>query len=212
MDTKDLKLKFKELMGKEITIQGWIRNHRKQKEFGFIDFYDGTSFGVVQVIYEKDLSNFDEIQKFLVGSAVTVKGIVKESNGNQDFEIKATNIILEGASVDDYPIQPKRHTTEFLREQAYLRPRTALFNSVFKVRSVAAYAIHKYFQENNYVYVHTPLITSNDGEGAGQMFQVTTLDLDRIAKNGKVEYNKDFFGKKVGLAVTGQLEGETYAM
>ena len=142
MDTKDLKLKFKELMGKEITIQGWIRNHRKQKEFGFIDFYDGTSFGVVQVIYEKDLSNFDEIQKFLVGSAVTVKGIVKESNGNQDFEIKATEIILEGDSKDDYPIQPKRHTTEFLREQAYLRPRTALFNSVFKVRSVAAYAIH----------------------------------------------------------------------
>ena len=111
MDTKDLKLKFKELMGKEITIQGWIRNHRKQKEFGFIDFYDGTSFGVIQVIYEKDLNNFDEIQKFLVGSAVTVKGIVKESNGNQDFEIKATNIILEGASVDDYPIQPNRHTT-----------------------------------------------------------------------------------------------------
>ena len=161
MDTKDLKLKYKELMGKEITIQGWIRNHRKQKEFGFIDFYDGTSYGVIQVVYEKDLDNFDKVQKFLVGSAVTIKGIVTESNGNQDFEIKATSIILEGSSLEDFPIQPKRHTVEFLREQAYLRPRTNLFNSVFKVRSVAAYAIHKYFQENNFVYVNTPLITSN---------------------------------------------------
>ena len=212
MDTKDLKLKFKELMGKEITIQGWIRNHRKQKEFGFIDFYDGTSFGVVQVIYEKDLSNFDEIQKFLVGSAVTVKGIVKESNGNQDFEIKATEIILEGDSKDDYPIQPKRHTTEFLREQAYLRPRTALFNSVFKVRSVAAYAIHKYFQDNGFVYFHAPLITASDCEGAGEMFQVTTLDLERVAKDGKVDYSKDFFNKPAALTVSGQLQAETFAM
>ena len=212
MDLKDLKLNYRELLGKKVTIQGWIRNHRRQKEFGFIDFYDGTSFGVVQVVYEKDLSNFNEIQKFLVGSAVTINGTVVESKGNQDFEIKATSIKLEGTSTDDYPIQPKRHTVEFLREQAYLRPRTNLFNSVFKVRSTAAYAIHKYFQENNYVYVNTPLITSNDGEGAGQMFQVTTLDLDKVAKSGKVDYDKDFFGKKVGLAVTGQLEGETYAM
>jgi len=212
MDTKELNKEYEKLMGKEVTIQGWIRNHRRQKEFGFIDFYDGTDFGTVQVIYEKTLSNFDEIQKFLVGSAVTIKGIVSESNGNQAYELKATEVILEGASTEEYPIQPKRHTAEFLREQAYLRPRTALYNSVFRVRSKAAYAIHKYFQDNNFVYVNTPLITSSDCEGAGEMFQVTTLDLDRIAKTGKVEYNKDFFGKHTSLTVSGQLEGETYAM
>ena len=212
MDTKELNKEYEKLMGKEVTIQGWIRNHRRQKEFGFIDFYDGTDFGTVQVIYEKTLSNFDEIQKFLVGSAVTIKGIVSESNGNQAYELKATEVILEGASTEEYPIQPKRHTAEFLREQAYLRPRTALYNSVFRVRSKAAYAIHKYFQDNNFVYVNTPLITSSDCEGAGEMFQVTTLDLDKIAKTGKVEYNKDFFGKHTSLTVSGQLEGETYAM
>lgn len=212
MDVKDLNLKYEDLIGKEVTIQGWIRNHRRQKEFGFIDFYDGTDFGVVQIVYEKDLDDFEEIQKILVGSAIRVTGKIVKSNGNQDYEIKAINIKLEGASADDFPIQPKRHTIEFLREQAYLRPRTALFNSIFRVRSIAAYAIHKYFRENNYVYVHTPLITANDGEGAGQMFQVTTLDLNKVASNGKVNYDKDFFGKKVGLAVTGQLEGETYAM
>ena len=212
MDTKELKQNYKELIGKEVIIQGWIRNHRRQKDFGFIDFYDGTSYGTIQVVYDNKLKNFDDIQKYLVGSAITVKGTLVESQGNQDFEIQAKDIILEGKSLDDYPIQPKRHTKEFLREQAYLRPRTNLFNAVFKVRSVAAYAIHKYFQERNYTYVHTPIVTDNDGEGAGQMFQITTLDLERIAKSGKVDYSKDFFGKKVGLCVTGQLEAETFAM
>ena len=211
MDTKELKENYKQLLNKEITLQGWIRNHRRQKDFGFIDFYDGTSYGTVQVVYGNDLNNFDDIQKYLVGSAITVKGMLVESSGKQDFEIQASDIILEGNSADDYPIQPKRHTNEFLREQAYLRPRTNLFNSVFKVRSIAAYAIHKYFQERNYTYVHTPLITASDAEGAGEMFKVTTLDLEKI-KDGKVDYSKDFFGKEASLTVSGQLEAETFAM
>lgn len=212
MDAKELNEKYEELIDKEVVLQGWIRNHRRQKEFGFIDFYDGTCFGTIQIVYEKNLDNFDEIQKFLVGSAITVKGVVAASNGNQPFEIKATNIKLEGASTEEFPIQPKRHTTEFLREQAYLRPRTALFNSVFRVRSTASYAIHKFFQDKGFVYVNTPIITASDCEGAGEMFQVTTLDLDRVAKDGKVDYSKDFFGKKASLTVSGQLEAETYAM
>ena len=211
MDTKELKEQYKDLLGKEVTLQGWIRTHRKQKEFGFINFYDGTSFGTVQVVYDNKLKNFEDIQKYLVGSAITVKGIVTESQGNQDFEVQAKDIILEGKSTEDYPIQPKRHTNEFLREQAYLRPRTNLFNAVFKVRSIAAYAIHKYFQERNFTYVHTPIITASDAEGAGEMFQVTTLDLQRI-KDGKVDYSKDFFGKQASLTVSGQLEAETFAM
>ena len=203
MDLKELNLKYEDLMGKEVTIQGWIRNHRKQKEFGFIDFYDGTDFGTVQVVYEKDLSNFNDIQKYLVGSAITVVGVVSKSNGNQPFEVKAIKIKLEGASSEDFPIQPKRHTNEFLREQAYLRPRTNLYNSVFRVRSTAAYAIHKFFQENGFVYVNTPLITASDCEGAGEMFQVTTLDIEN---DKKIDYSKDFFGKKTSLTVSGQLQ------
>ena len=198
---------------KEVTVSGWIRNHRKQKEFGFIDFNDGTYFKSLQIVYDNKLKNFDEIQKLHIGSAITVKGkIIKSEGKGQSIEMKMKDFVLEGDCPEDYPIQPKRHTREFLREQAYLRTRTNLFGAVFRVRSVAAYAIHKYFQDNGYVYVHTPIITANDGEGAGQMFQVTTLDLDRIAQSGKVDYSKDFFNKKVGLAVTGQLEGETYAL
>ncbi len=212
MDAKELMENYLKLMDEKVTLQGWIRNHRRQKEFGFIDFYDGTCFGTIQIVYEKDLDNFDDVQKFLVGSAITVEGIVSKSNKNQNFEIKATKIKLEGKSTDDYPIQPKRHTNEFLREQAYLRPRTALYNSVFRVRSVAAFAIHKFFQENGFVYVNTPIITASDCEGAGEMFQITTLDLDRVAKEGKVDYSKDFFGKQASLTVSGQLEAETYAM
>ena len=211
LDVRDL---FKnDYVGKEITVNGWIRNHRKQKEFGFIDFNDGTFFENLQIVYDNSLKNFDDIQKLHIGSAITAKGVLVKSEGKQDFELKASNIILLGDCPDDYPLQSKgRPTREFLREIAYLRPRTNLFKAVFKVRSVAAYAIHKFFQEKDYVYVHTPIITANDGEGAGQMFQVTTLDLDRVAKNGEVDYNKDFFNKKVGLAVTGQLEGETFAL
>ena len=211
IDVKDLLLN--DYIGKEVTVQGWIRNHRKQKDFGFIDFNDGTFFKNLQMVYDNELSNFDELQKLHIGSAITVTGTVVKSEGaGQTVELKVKDLKLEGDCPEDYPIQPKRHTREFLREQAYLRPRTNLFGAVYRVRSVAAHAIHTFFQENNYVYVHTPLITANDGEGAGQMFQVTTLDLDRVAKDGKVDYSKDFFNKKVGLAVTGQLEGETYAM
>ena len=207
------KLYEEDYIDKEVTVEGWIRNHRKQAHFGFIDLNDGTCLKNLQIVYEDDLSNFNEISKLKIGSAITATGILKKSlNNNQAFELKLASYVLEGDCPDDYPIQPKRHTREFLREVAYLRPRTNLFNAVFRVRSLAAYAIHKYFQENGYVYVHTPLITANDGEGAGEMFQVTTLDLERIAKTGKVDYEKDFYNKKVGLTVTGQLEGETFAM
>jgi len=211
IDVKDL---FKnDFINKEVTVQGWIRNHRKQKDFGFIDFNDGTFFKNLQIVYDNSLENFEEIQKLHIGSAITAYGLIIKSEGSgQSIEMKLTSLKLEGDCPENYPIQPKRHTREFLREQAYLRMRTNLFGAVFRVRSVAAHAIHTFFQDNGYVYVHTPLITANDGEGAGQMFQVTTLDLDRIAKDGKVDYSKDFFNKKVGLAVTGQLEGETYAM
>ena len=211
IDVKDL---FKnDYIEKEVTVQGWIRNHRKQKDFGFIDFNDGTCFKNLQIVYDNTLDNFEDIQKLHVGCAISARGLIIKSEGaGQSIEMKLLDLKLEGDCPEDYPIQPKRHTREFLREQAYLRTRTNLFGAVFRVRSVAAHAIHTFFQNNGYVYVHTPLITANDGEGAGQMFQVTTLDLDRVAKEGKVDYSKDFFNKKVGLAVTGQLEGETYAM
>ena len=213
MDVKELYEKVKELMGKEITLSGWVRNHRKQKEFGFIDFSDGTCFKHVQLVYHDDLDSFDEITKIKIGSAIEVSGIVIESEGaGQEFEIKVSSIKLLGDCPDEYPIQPKRHTREFLREEAYLRPRTNLFQAVFRVRSVAAMAIHTYFQERGYVYFHAPIITASDCEGAGQMFQVTTLDLNRVAKSGKVEYDKDFFGKSAGLTVSGQLEAETFAL
>ena len=211
IDVRDLFKK--DFIEKEVTVQGWIRNHRKQKDFGFIDFNDGTYFKNLHRVYDNSLSNFDEIQKLHVGSAISAHGLIIKSEGaGQSIEMRLLDLKLEGDCPEDYPIQPKRHTREFLREQAYLRTRTNLFGAVFRVRSVAAHAIHTFFQDNGYVYVHTPLITANDGEGAGQMFQVTTLDLDRIAKDGKVDYSKDFFNKKVGLAVTGQLEGETYAL
>jgi len=194
-------------LNKEIEINGWVRNNRSQSHFGFIDLYDGTCFKTVQVVYEENLSNFNEIGKILVGSSIQVKGTVVESNGKQAFEIKATNIQLLGKSDETYPIQPKRHTREFLREVAYLRPRTALFQAVFRVRSVASMAIHTYFQDNNYVYLHSPIITASDCEGAGEMFRVTTLDVG----NPKVKDSEDFFGKTTGLTVSGQLEAETFA-
>ena len=213
IDVKDIVLDVSKYLEKEVILQGWVRNHRKQKEFGFIDFSDGTCFGTIQLVYDNSLENFDNITKIKVGSSLEVTGTVIKSQGSgQEFEIKVSNILLVGDCPDEYPIQPKRHTREFLREQAYLRPRTNLFNAVFRVRSIAAYAIHKYFQENGYVYFHAPLITASDCEGAGQMFQVTTLDLERVAKSGKVEYDKDFFGKMAALTDSGQLEAETFAM
>ena len=213
IDVKDLYVKLKDYMDKEVVLQGWIRNHRKQKEFGFIDFNDGTYFKSVQVVYDNKLADFDEIQKLRIGSAIEIKGRVIESPAKgQDFEVQVINISLLGDCPEDYPIQPKRHSREFLREQAYLRPRTNLFSAVFRVRSIAAYAIHKYFQEHGYVYFHAPLITASDCEGAGEMFQVTTLDLNRVAKAGKVDYSKDFFGKPASLTVSGQLQAETFAL
>lgn len=213
IDVKKLYEKLDDYKGKEVVLQGWIRNHRKQKEFGFIDFNDGTFFKSVQIVYDDKLESFDTIQSLHIGSAIEVEGMVVESPAKgQEFEVQMKSYKLLGDCPEDYPIQPKRHSREFLREQAYLRPRTNLFNAVFRVRSVAAYAIHKYFQENGYVYFHAPLITASDCEGAGEMFQVTTLDLDRVAKLGKVDYSKDFFGRQAALTVSGQLQAETFAL
>lgn len=212
MDLIDI-LKTKKI-GDEVRVEGWIRNHRRQKEFGFIDFYDGTSFETLQIVYDKTNANFDEIQKMLVGCAIIVDGKLVESSGNQEYELKASNVLLVGECDETYPIQPKRHTQEFLRSVAHLRPRTRLFQAVFKIRNLAAYAIHEYFQSHNYVYVHTPLFTTSDCEGENQMFKVTTLDLENINKNedGKVDYKADIFGKPTFITGTGQLHGEAYAM
>ena len=209
MDIKDL---FKEsYIGKKVTIPGWVRNHRKSSNFAFIVLSDGTTINTLQVVYDTSLSNYEEINKVLVGSSLEVTGTIVESSGNQDFELKADSIKVLGLADETYPIQAKRHTREFLREVGHLRARTNTFNAVFRVRSVAAMAIHKYFQDRNYVYFHAPIITSSDCEGAGEMFQVTTLDLNRIASSGKYEPEKDFYGKKTGLNVSGQLEAETFA-
>ncbi len=212
MEIKKIYDNVKEYIDKEVILEGWIRNHRKQKEFAFIDFYDGTIFKSLQVVYTNELSSFEEILKYKIGSSISVKGILKKSLGEgQDYEVLASEVNLLGDCPDDYPIQPKRHTREFLRSEAYLRPRTKLFNAVFKVRSVASMAIHEYFQNNGYVYFHAPIITASDCEGAGEMFNVTTLNNDDIAKTGKYDYNDDFFAKNTGLTVSGQLEAETFA-
>ncbi len=215
MDVKELYEKIEEMLDKSVVLEGWIRNHRKQKELGFIDFYDGTCFKSCQLVYTDKLASFADIQNLHIGSAIRVEGIVRKSpREEQPFEIEVASITLVGDCPVDYPIQPKRHTREFLREVAHLRVRTNLFQAVFRIRSVAAYAIHKYFQDHGYVYVQTPLLTANDGEGAGEMFQVTTMDLKNIpkTKEGEVDFSTDFFGKKVGLTVTGQLEAESFAM
>ena len=210
----DLKQIFeKDYKGKSVIVEGWVRNHRKQKEFGFIDFSDGTCFNHLQIVYDNSLSDFEEITKIKNGSAIEVHGVIVESVGSgQSIELKAEKVIVLGDCDEDYPMQPKKHTREFLRDEAYLRPRTNLFQAVFIVRSVAAYAIHKYFQDNGYVYFHAPLITASDCEGAGQMFQVTTLDLEKVKNSKKVDYTKDFFGKQASLTVSGQLEAETFAL
>ena len=214
IDLKELFMDSKKYLDKEITIQGWIRNHRKQKEFGFIDFNDGTTFQNLQVVYDNKLSDFDDIAKLHIGSAITITGkVIKSPKEGQEIELQTVSIKLEGDCAEDFPIQPKRHTREFLREQAYLRPRTNLFGAVFRVRSVAAMAIHEYFQNRGYIYVHTPLITTTDCEGSDQMFKITTLDLDNLPKkDGHVDMSKDLFGKKAYVTGTGQLHGEAYAM
>ena len=205
----------KDYVGKEISVCGWIRQIRDSKKLGFIELNDGSFFKCIQVIFEEDkISNFKDVAKLSISSSISVKGdLVETPDGKQPFEIHAKEIEILGASDLDYPIQNKRHTFEYLRTVAHLRPRTNTFMAVFRVRSLVAYAIHKFFQEQGFVYVHTPLITGSDCEGAGEMFKVTTLDLDNVPKNeqGEVDYTQDFFGKSVNLTVSGQLNGEMFA-
>lgn len=214
MDLKDLLENIKDYINKEVKLSGWIRNHRKQKEFGFIDFSDGTCQKHLQLVYNNELDNFEDIQKIHIGAAITVVGTIIESEGaGQDYELKITSLKLEGDCAEDYPLQAKgRPTREFLREVAYLRPRTNLFQAIFRVRSVAASAIHEYFQSHNYVYVHTPLLTTADCEGSDQMFKVTTLDMNNLPlDNNKVDFKQDLFNKLTYITGSGQLHGETFA-
>lgn len=198
--------------GKKVLLRGWVRNNRDQKSFGFIMLNDGTFFESIQIVYDEDTIGVAEARKARAGMSIEIEGVVVLTPNNaQPFEVKATKYTLLGGCDETYPIQPKRHTREFLREHADLRPRTNLFSAVFRVRSICAMAIHHFFQEKRFVYVHTPIITANDGEGAGQMFQVTTLDLNKL--DGKeIDYSKDFFGKQANLTVTGQLEAESFAL
>jgi len=208
----DLYKEEKKYLGKQIKLKGWIRNHRKQKNFGFIYFSDGTAFKQLQLVYDNSLENFEEIQKLRISSAIEVEGELIESQGKgQDYEVKVTKITLHGDCPEDYPIQQKRHSMEFLREQSYLRFRTNTFNAVFRIRSVASMAIHKFFQDRGYIYANTPILTSSDCEGAGEMFEVTTQNLEEIAKTGKTNNDKEYFGQTVGLTVSGQFEGEAFA-
>ena len=212
---KALNAKYSEYDGKSVTVAGWAKTIRDSKAFGFIELNDGSCFKNTQIVFEREnLENYDEIAKENVGCALIVTGVVVVTPENkQPYEIKATEIKVEGKSTPDYPLQKKRHSVEFLREIAYLRPRTNLFGAAFRIRSEAAIAIHKFFNDQGFVYVHTPIITGSDCEGAGAMFQVTTFDLDEVAKSGKkVDYKDDFFGKKAALTVSGQLNAETYAM
>jgi asparaginyl-tRNA synthetase len=205
----------KDYAGKTIEVGGWVRSVRASKAFGFIVLSDGTYFSPLQIVYHDSLENFAEISKINVGAALIVRGtLVETPEAKQSFELQAEEVTVEGASTPDYPLQKKRHTLEYLRTMTHLRPRTNTFQAVFRVRSLAAYAIHRFFQERGFVYVHTPLITGSDCEGAGEMFQVTTLDLNNVPRkeDGSVDYSKDFFGKPTNLTVSGQLNGETYAM
>ena len=201
-------------LDKEITVGGWVRSIRDSKAFGFIVINDGTFFTPLQVVYHDDMENFEEISKLNVGAAVVVTGtLVATPQAKQPFEIQAKTVTVEGASAPDYPLQKKRHSFEYLRTIAHLRPRTNTFQAVFRVRSLTAYALHKFFQERGFVYVHTPIITGSDCEGAGEMFRVTTMDMENVPKteNGAVDYTQDFFGKDTSLTVSGQLNAETYA-
>lgn len=219
MKTTSVKSLYREsekYLDSNITVAGWVRTIRDSKTFGFIELNDGTFFKNVQVVFEdENLDNFKEIAKLPIGSAIIVQGKLLETpNAKQPFEIKADKIEIEGLSQSDYPLQKKRHSFEFLRTIAHLRPRTNAFSAVFRIRSLASYAIHKFFQERDFVYVHTPIITGSDAEGAGEMFRVSTLDMENVPKqkDGSVDYSKDFFRKETNLTVSGQLEGETYAM
>ena len=200
---------------KPISVGGWVRSNRASKNFGFLVVSDGTFFNTLQIVYHDNMENFTEISKLNVGAAVIVDGtLVATPEAKQPFELQATSVVVEGKSDSDYPMQKKRHSFEYLRTVSHLRPRTNTFQAVFRVRSLIAYAIHQFFQERNFVYVHTPLITGSDCEGAGEMFQVTTMDLNNIPKteDGRVDFSQDFFGKPTNLTVSGQLNGETFAM
>lgn len=217
-----MKLKIKEIfrepekfLNKEVEIEGWIRTLRSSKKLGFIEVNDGTFFSNLQIVFDEGLENFKEVEKLPISSAIVVKGLLVSTPGaKQPFEIQAKEIVVEGPSDNDYPLQKKRHSLEYLRTIAHLRPRSNTFNAVFRVRSLAAYAIHKFFQERDFVYVHTPIITGSDAEGAGEMFKVTSLDLKDVPldDDNKVDYSKDFFGKETNLTVSGQLEAEAYAL
>ena len=211
---KDLYKNTDSYVGKEVKVSGWVKTVRDSKTFGFIELNDGSFFKNVQIVFSDDLNNFEDICKLSISSSIIVTGnVVKTENAKQPFEIKATGVEIFNVADSDYPLQKKRHTFEYLRTISYLRPRTNTFNAVFRVRSVLSYAIHKFFQERGFVYVHTPLITASDCEGAGEMFNVSTLDLENIPKteDGKVDYSKDFFGKNAHLTVSGQLDVENYA-
>ena len=212
---KDLYRNTDKYIDQTIEVGGWVRNIRDSKTFGFIVLNDGTFFETLQVVFHDTMDNFAEICKLNVGAAIIVKGkLVATPQAKQKFEIQAEAVVVEGPSTPDYPVQPKRHSMEFLRTITHLRPRTNTFQAVFRVRSLCAYAIHQFFQERGFVYVHTPLITGSDCEGAGEMFQVTTMDLNNVPKteDGAVDFSKDFFNKPTNLTVSGQLNGETYAM
>ena len=211
---KDLYRNKEKFFEKEIQVSGWIKTVRDSKSFGFIELNDGSFFKNLQIVFDDSLSNFEEIRKLTISSSIEVSGIlVKTENAKQPFEIKAKEVKIIAMSAPDYPLQKKRHTMEYLRTISHLRPRTNTFNAVFRVRSVLSYAIHKFFQENNFVYVHTPIITGSDAEGAGEMFNLNTFDLNNVPKteDGKADFSKDFFGKQAHLTVSGQLNVETYA-
>ena len=211
---KDLFREKESYAGKKVTVGGWVRSNRDSKTFGFLVVNDGSFFEPLQVVYSDQLADFATIAKIGVGAAVIVTGTIVETPGaKQPLEMQAEEVVVEGASPSDYPLQKKRHSFEYLRTISHLRARTNTFQAVFRVRSLAAYAIHRFFQERGFVYVHTPLITGSDCEGAGEMFQVTTLDLENVPKteDGKVDYSQDFFGKPTNLTVSGQLDAETYA-
>ena len=215
MDIRELFKSYKELDGKTVEVQAWIKNLRAQKEFGFIEINDGSFFNSVQVVYDNTLENFERVSKLYLSASIRVKGkLVLTPNNKQAFEIKAEEIEVLGDSTADYPLQNKRHSMEFLRSIAHLRPRANLFRAAYRIRSLAAFAIHKFFNEQDFVYVHTPILTASDAEGAGEMFQVTTLDINNPPRteDGAVDYSKDFFDKPTHLTVSGQLEGETFAM
>ena len=199
---------------KNVQVSGWVKTLRDSKNFGFIELNDGSFFNNVQIVFDNSLNNFEDIRKLSISSSIIVQGLViKTENAKQPFEIKANNIVIQNLADLDYPLQKKRHSFEYLRTVAHLRPRTNTFNAVFRVRSILSFAIHKFFQERGFVYVHTPIITGSDCEGAGEMFRITTLDMDNLAKakDGKVDFSQDFFGKSSHLTVSGQLDVETYA-